>query len=238
MANNEGVGRGKQSNPKDVVGSKKLSIGLVPDTIDAYVSLAFLEGALKYGRYNWRFAGVRASIYHDALRRHLAKWWNGEDAAQDTRVRHLASIIACAGILLDAELCGMLTDDRPPAAPGIVDLLDKELIEVAAHLREMFKDHSPHQFSIADTLALGRADEAREQVHPAGAQTGTGGGGGEAVLREDEQSLPQRDSGCVVFGEPQRLVGRVQVDRDDAKAWPSHGRFVSTAEAVDKKPVY
>lgn len=150
QANGDAAGAGKQTNPKDAIGSTKLPMGLVPDTIDAYVATAFLEGALKYGRFNWRIAGVRASIYDDALRRHLAKWWNGEDADPDTRVRHLASVIACAGILLDAELCGKLTDDRPPRAP-LGALIGGEADATAKHLRALFKDHQPHQFTIDDT---------------------------------------------------------------------------------------
>jgi hypothetical protein len=150
-ANHDAKGKGKQSNPKDAIGSAKLAMGLVPDTIKSHVALAFLEGALKYGRFNWRIAGVRASIYHDALERHLAKWWNGENAAKDTRVKHLASVIACAGILLDAELCEKLEDDRPPACPGVIDFIDAEAVEIGKHLRELFKDHAPHQFTIADT---------------------------------------------------------------------------------------
>ncbi len=138
----------KASNPKDMVGSSKLMMGLVPDTIVAETALAYMEGMLKYGRANWRIAGVRSSIYHDALRRHLAKWWNGENADPKTRVKHLSSIIACAGILLDAELCGELTDDRPPAAP-IGDLID-EAEKTMAHLVEMFKDHNPRHYGIDD----------------------------------------------------------------------------------------
>lgn len=139
----------KPTNPKDVIGSAKLMLGLVPDTIQAWVALAFLEGALKYGRYNWRIAGVRTSIYNDAMERHRVKWWNGENADRDTRVRHLASIIACAGILLDAELCGKLTDDRPPAAP-VGAFVDREAADIAAHLREMFADRNPRQYTIED----------------------------------------------------------------------------------------
>jgi hypothetical protein len=92
---------------------------------------------------------VRASIYHDALRRHVASWWNGEDRDPQTHVQHLANVIACAGILLDAELCGKLTDDRPPKAP-VGDAI-RAMPELLAHLRETFKDHSPRQFTIADS---------------------------------------------------------------------------------------
>ena len=138
----------KPSNPKDIVGSAKLDMGLVPDTINAEVALAYLEGALKYGRFNWRIAGVRASIYNAALRRHLSRWWNGENRDKVTRVKHLANLIACAGIVLDAELAGMLEDDRPPALD-----LDKviDVQEHIAHLKNLFKDHTPKQYTIADT---------------------------------------------------------------------------------------
>lgn len=105
----------KASNPKDAVGSSKLPLDLVPDTLPVFAAVSFAEGASKYGAYNWRVAGVRASIYRAALQRHLAKWWNGEDTDQETGVPHLASVIACAGIILDAEACGKLNDDRPPA---------------------------------------------------------------------------------------------------------------------------
>lgn len=142
------MGETKPSNPKDSIGATKAMCGLVPDIPDEY--LAFLEGALKYGRFNWRAAGVRTSIYHDAIERHLKKWWNGENADKKTKVKHLLSIIACAKILLDAERCGKLTDDRPPSVdlePGF-DESDK----IAAHLREVFKDYNPKQWTIHDEI--------------------------------------------------------------------------------------
>lgn len=139
----------KPSNPKDVIGSSKLSLGLVPDIIIAEAALAFLEGALKYGRFNWRIAGVRASVYNDAIERHRSKWWNGEDRDPVSRVKHLANLIASAGILLDAELAGMLTDDRPPRA-NMSKMIDDQA-ELVAHLKKTFADHSPKQYTIDDT---------------------------------------------------------------------------------------
>ncbi|CAN7314047.1 DUF5664 domain-containing protein [Bosea sp. LjRoot9] len=140
----------KPTNPKDALAVAKLPLHLVPDTIEAYAALAFAEGASKYGAYNWRVAGVLASVYHSALKRHLAKWHNGEEADPKTGVPHLASIIACAGILLDARLCGKLTDDRPPAAP-ISDLIDGMEADVA-RVFAMFADRMPKHFTIEDVL--------------------------------------------------------------------------------------
>ncbi len=138
----------KPTNLKDALAVSKLPLHLVPDTVKVYAALAFAEGAAKYGGYNWRVAGVCASVYRSALERHLAKWWNGEWADEKTGVPHLASIIACAGILLDANAVGKLTDDRPPVAPlgPIIDGMEADVRRVV----EMFKDHAPEQFTIQD----------------------------------------------------------------------------------------
>lgn len=143
-------GEGKETNPKDVIGSGKLPLGLTPDTMEVFATMAFLEGALKYGRYNWRAAGVRASIYYDAVKRHLAKWWNGEWSDEKTGVPHLASALACIAIILDAYVCEKLTDDRPPRCEKFSALVDG-MAKHVAQLKELFKDHYPKQWTIADT---------------------------------------------------------------------------------------
>jgi hypothetical protein len=127
----------------------KTPMHLVPGSAKAYLAMAFLEGALKYGKYNWRRAGVRNSIYLDAMERHYEKYKNGENLDEQTKVPHLASIMACCAIILDADLCGKLTDDRPPAA-DVSGLLDN-LTEHVAYLKDVFKDHNPHQHTIEDT---------------------------------------------------------------------------------------
>lgn len=148
----------KDTNPKDAIGMTKLPMHLIPGTAKAALAIAFLEGALKYGKYNWRVAGVRASIYLDALERHLEKWKNGEDADAKTGVPHLASIMACAAILIDSAICGKLTDDRPPRAPvaGYID----NLADHVAYLKQVFEGENPHQFTIEDSED-GTADNHR-----------------------------------------------------------------------------
>ena len=111
-------------NPKDAIGVTKASLSLFPDTARMLGALAFAEGAAKYGRYNWRIAGVRASVYVDALNRHMSLWFNGEERDGDTGLSHLASALACVAILIDAQAVGKLKDDRPPRAPvrGVLDM--------------------------------------------------------------------------------------------------------------------
>lgn len=140
----------KPSNPKDMIGSDKVPMSLVTGTTKAYLALAHLEGHLKYGLVNWREAGVRASIYLDALERHFEKFKDGGEWADPvTKVPHLASIMACCSIILDAQLAGKLTDDRPKSNPKLPQLID-DLGENVKHLKELFKAKHPRHYTIAD----------------------------------------------------------------------------------------
>lgn len=139
----------KDTNPKDAIGCGKLPLDLVPQTGIAYEALAFLEGGLKYGCGNFRPMGVRASIYFAACQRHLTKYWNGEWADPKTKVPHLGSARACLNIILDSMVMGNLVDDRPPANPGLVTLIDM-MSGTVAHLKEIFKDCNPHHWTIND----------------------------------------------------------------------------------------
>ena len=145
----------KATNPKDVIGSKKIGCTLVPDVIAYYAALGLLEGALKYGTANWSEAGVRCSIYLDAAARHLSKFKAGEWADPTTKVPHLASAIACIGIILDANLRGMITDDRPPANPARIEWIDKAQ-ESVEHLKQTFADHDPKHYTMVDVAPPGK----------------------------------------------------------------------------------
>jgi hypothetical protein len=146
----DGVYDAKATNPKDAIGGTKLPLDLVPDTAIMYMALAFLEGALKYGKYNWRVAGVRWSIYESAFERHRMKLRQGEWADPKTKVPHIASMMACLAIIIDAKTCGKLVDDRPPSCLQVSSVIDGMADDVA-HLKEVFKDFNPHQYTIEDT---------------------------------------------------------------------------------------
>lgn len=125
----------KATNPKDVAATTRLDLSLFPDSAIAYGALAFVEGDLKYGGYNWRVAGVMSSVYVAAAKRHLAKWFNGEEDDPKTRVPHLANALACIAVLIDAIETGNLNDDRPPTQPPRVFA---NFEEVVAHLQTIF----------------------------------------------------------------------------------------------------
>ena len=100
-------------NPKTAVGAKKAPLHLVPPSAIHYLAMAFKDGARKYGPYNWRDQKVSSSVYVGAAMRHIGAWWDGENLSQDALVEHLAHVMACCAIILDAASVGMLNDDRP-----------------------------------------------------------------------------------------------------------------------------
>lgn len=105
-------------NPKDAIGSAKAPCCTVPATVTAELGLAMFEGALKYGRHNYRAAPVRASVYVDAARRHIDAWFDaGQNDDPDSGLSHLAKAMACYGIIRDAQINDTLIDDRPPPSP-------------------------------------------------------------------------------------------------------------------------
>ncbi len=102
------------SNPKDRIGSLKPPLHLIPAAAEIAESIAMALGARKYGAFNWRKADVRATVYIDAARRHLAQWVDGEDNDPESGVSHLAHARASLGILIDAIATANCIDDRPP----------------------------------------------------------------------------------------------------------------------------
>jgi len=127
----------KPSNPKDSVGIKKIYFSVIPWGVIAELGLALLEGALKYGRHNYRGVGVRASVYFDATQRHLVDWWEGEDIDPDSQLSHITKAIASLTVLRDSMLRGNWSDDRPPRMDsGWVQELNKK----AAILVEKFPE--------------------------------------------------------------------------------------------------
>lgn len=131
---NQTVGGPKPSvNPKDRFGSVKVSISKLPMVAIVHGAHAMMDGAAKYGPYNWRDNPVIANIYVDAAMRHLSAWFEGQELAKDSGVHHLGHAIACCAILLDAQMTGNLVDNRP--INGDPDKLANLLDELSAKLK-------------------------------------------------------------------------------------------------------
>lgn len=136
----------KPTNPKDIVGIRKAPMSTVSAAVMAEVGVAMLEGALKYGRHNYRKVGVRASVYYDGTMRHLMDWWEGCDTDPDSGMHHITKAITSLVVLRDAMLQGKCEDDRPPiSAPFYGRLNDK-----ASALMDKYADRHPKHYTIAD----------------------------------------------------------------------------------------
>jgi hypothetical protein len=106
------------ANPKNAMGAKKPNLSLIPPAASLHEALAFMNGAAKYGPYNWREKKVELMTYIAAAQRHLASFLDGETYSADTvaagaPVHHLAHVRACCAIILDAIETGNAIDNRP-----------------------------------------------------------------------------------------------------------------------------
>jgi hypothetical protein len=101
------------NNPKSRYGDKKAPVHLFPPIAMLKAAEVFRLGAAKYGPYNWRDDSVSATVYYSAAMRHLASWFDGEDIDPESGQSHLAHVLCCMSILLDAESIGKMIDNRP-----------------------------------------------------------------------------------------------------------------------------
>ena len=139
----------KLTNPKDIIGIRKAPMSTVSAAVMAEVGVGMLEGALKYGRHNYRVAGVRASVYYDGTMRHLMDWWEGEDIDPDSGMSHITKAITSLFVLRDAMIQGKMTDDRAPRSKAFYQDLNAK----AAEIMDRYADRSPRHYTIADTEA-------------------------------------------------------------------------------------
>jgi len=137
----------KASNPKDIIGTRRAALSVVPLPVVVEMGVGMAEGAAKYGRHNYRAVGVRASVYFDATMRHLIAWWEGEDIDPDSGLSHVTKAMCSLAVLRDAQMQGMCTDDRPPrSVPFYAEANDR-----AAAIIDKHADKSPRHYTIEDS---------------------------------------------------------------------------------------
>lgn len=140
----------KDTNPKDAIAQAKVPLHLLSPIAKAFWALAQFAGMCKYGGWNWRITGVRASVYLSAMERHMDAYKSGEDLDPSDRTHHLGNVMACAAILLDAREAGKLVDDRPPVVGLRSCYASQEYLSTV--LAEQYKDRAPHHRTIADVV--------------------------------------------------------------------------------------
>ena len=102
----------QHNDPKGAAGALKAPLGLIPPYAMEQTAWVHHLGSRKYGEFNWRDTGVCASTYVNAIMRHLNAWRDGEDLDPESKISHLAHIACSCNIMMDADYCGKLQDDR------------------------------------------------------------------------------------------------------------------------------
>lgn len=100
-------------NPKDKIGAAKVDMTLLSVPAKIAWAKAAMEGAHKYGAYNWRIEPVLFRTYLGAVMRHCDEVLEGEFIDPESLIEHLGHIMASAAILIDAAHQRKLIDDRP-----------------------------------------------------------------------------------------------------------------------------
>lgn len=123
-------------NPKDAAALLRVPLHIYPPVGHIYGTMACLDGARKYGPYNWRERSISLTQYVGAMLRHLHALLDGEDDARDSGLPHLAHVNATSAIMLDAKAAGALLDDRPRRSGGAADLIAELNAQIAAEADE------------------------------------------------------------------------------------------------------
>lgn len=149
-ANNDGDGKGKVSNPKDAIADTRIPLWLLSPIAKIAWALAQFAGLLKYGAWNWRVAGVRASVYISAIERHIDAYKSGEKYDPVDGTDHRGNIMACCALLIEAEAAGKLEDDRPPIISHRAAVAEGEAL--MGKLKAQYADRKPRHWTIADDV--------------------------------------------------------------------------------------
>lgn len=129
----------KPTNPKDLIGLRRpRSWVSISWHVLREVGVAMLEGAFKYGRHNYRPAGVLASVYVDAAIDHITRFWEGQDIDPESKLSHITKAITSLIVLRDSMITGNWVDDRPVVSVG--DDHRAEMQKIVDGLFEQYPD--------------------------------------------------------------------------------------------------
>lgn len=135
-------------NPKQALGQASLPLNLFSPLATAYGSIGKLNGKLKYGLSNFVATPVIASIYADAIRRHLDKWMAGQEFDEADGVPHFAAMLANIDILLCARAAGTLVDDRPLLIGFEAEM--EKLTPIVKALQKLHEGKNPHHHLLSE----------------------------------------------------------------------------------------
>lgn len=108
-------------NPKGIEGLKKPQLQIIPPAFNVEVAKALTLGATKYGPCNWRGSKVEIMTYLGAMKRHIDAVIDGEDIDSESGAHHLGCVAANCAIVIDAQKCNMMIDNRPPEPASLYE---------------------------------------------------------------------------------------------------------------------
>lgn len=122
-------------NPKNIAGSSRVDVTLIPPIALLHCADAMMDGADKYDPYNWRAKKIAMRGYIAAIFRHALAVLEGEDIAHDSLTKHLGHIMASAAIVLDAQAHGCLIDDSLSLDGGMALAAARRTVEANVRVR-------------------------------------------------------------------------------------------------------
>lgn len=150
-------------NPKDIQGSAKPNLSVLPFAPLLEVIAALTEGRRKYGPWNWRAEKVSETIYADAAIRHLMQFIAGEDVDPDSGVHHISKAIAGLLVVRDAQLHGCSIDDRLVDQDLNIDAIKDQIVGVIEkYPNPVESDLPPRRADAGQTLAEAADEVLRE----------------------------------------------------------------------------
>lgn len=162
-------------NPKDIQGSAKPNLSVLPLAPLLEVIAALTEGRRKYGPWNWRAEEVSETIYADAAIRHLMQFIAGEDVDPDSGVHHISKAIAGLLVVRDAQLHGCSVDDRYVNQNLNIDAIKKQILDVVEKYPDPVESDLPPRVTDQDRLDLKTTTWSR-----------TVAGGGSYVIKPED----------------------------------------------------
>jgi hypothetical protein len=99
----------------------KPDLSLIPFVAEVAMAHAFMYGAKKYGRYNY-CKGHDLSQLVASAKRHISKFYAGEDLDSESGVHHLGHAMVNLAMILQEMDLRTLTDDRYKPAPKLYNV--------------------------------------------------------------------------------------------------------------------
>jgi hypothetical protein len=95
----------------------KLPMHLIPPETDEWLALVLEAGAKKYAERNWE-KGANFSVPYSSLKRHMNKFWAGEDLDPETNLPHVYHMLTNCLFLCYYYNKNKDMDDRPYKTTG------------------------------------------------------------------------------------------------------------------------